>query len=74
MSLSRQMLDAVGDLPCGDGHEDEFARGAFQILVAALAKLPQARQAELLADIESGWLREKVAEFIALYAARRQMN
>jgi hypothetical protein len=74
MSLSRQMLDVIGDLPAAgdDGHA--FYRGAFQILVAALANLPEGKRKVFLAEIEGGWLREMVREFIARRRARAKMN
>jgi hypothetical protein len=66
------MLELVGNLTLSrDVSPDEFMKGAFSILVAALGKLPEARREASLANIERGGLREAVDEFIFRCAALR---
>ena len=72
MSPGRQMLELVSDLTLTtDVSADEFWAGASAIAVAALGKLPEAREA-CLASIERGNLRDAVDTFVARCAALEQ--
>jgi hypothetical protein len=63
MSYFRRMIDAVGDLDFTDDPVDEFANGAFVILAAALAKLPEWKREVWLHKIEGGDLRRAAPRF-----------
>jgi hypothetical protein len=63
MSYFDRMIDAVGDLDFTDDPVDEFANGAFVILAAALARLPEWKREAWLTKIEDGDLRRAAPRF-----------
>jgi hypothetical protein len=63
MSYFERMINVVANLDFTGDPVDEFADGAFVILAAALAKLPESKKDRYLADIENGDLRKAVRRF-----------
>jgi hypothetical protein len=63
MTYFERMIEVVGNLDFTGDPVDEFVDGAFAILAAALAKLPESKRERLLADIEAGDLRRAAKQF-----------
>ena len=63
MSYADRMIAAVGNLDFADEPVADYANGAFAILAAALAKLPEHKREPFLANIEAGDLRRAVQLF-----------
>jgi hypothetical protein len=62
MTYFERMIEVVANLDFTGDPVDEFADGAFAILAAALAKLPESKR-ERLAEIEGGDLRRAAKQF-----------
>ncbi len=62
-SYFERMIEAVGDLDFTGDPVNEFANGAFVLLAAALARLPEAGREVRLADIERD-LRKATEQFL----------
>jgi hypothetical protein len=54
MSYFQRMIEAVGNLDFAGDPVDDFAAGAFVILAAALARLPESKRDAYLDEIENG--------------------
>jgi hypothetical protein len=66
MSYFQRMIRAVGNLDFTGDPVDDFAAGAFVILAAALARLPESKRNAYLDELESGGdLRKAIKQFEA---------
>jgi hypothetical protein len=65
MNYKRRMIEAVGNLDFTGDPVDEFVDGAFAILAAALAKMPETERENVLLGLEEGRaMRKAVAMFL----------
>jgi hypothetical protein len=70
MTPGRQMLELVGNLTLQRNvSPDEFLDGALAILTAAIGKLPPEQREDVLAGLEDGQIRRRVACFVEQCAA-----
>ena len=63
MSYFRKMIAAVGDLDFTGDPVDDFADGAFALLAAALARLPEWKREFYFSAIERGDLLRAMHKF-----------
>ena len=79
MNPDREMVELVRHLTLErDVSPDEFLDGALAILTAAIGKLPAEQREDVLAGLEDGKVRRRVAFFVerctALESARRRLQ